>query len=110
MVFAFQVLDILYRAANLQPPSVFSILFTVVLLSNLRATFLALQWKPLEDGEDRPSRFSETLVDKFVDQMPARLWPKLQIPFVILGVSLLILTLLGLGMLLVQRLGLAAQS
>jgi hypothetical protein len=110
MVFAFQVLDILYRAANLQPPSVFSILFTVVLLSNLRATFLALQWKPLEDGEDRPSRFSETLVDKFVDQMPARLWPKLQIPFVILGVSLLILTLLGLGMLLVQRLRLAAQS
>jgi hypothetical protein len=110
MVLAYQVLDILWRVAKLQPPSVFSILFAVILFSNLRATFLASQWRPLGEGEDRPSRFSETLADKFVDQMPAKLWPKLQIPFVILGVSLLLLTLAGLGVLLVQRLGLAAHS
>ncbi len=88
-----------------QFPNVFRIIFTFVLISNVRAAFLASQWKPMADGEDRPTRMSETLADRFIDQMPARLWPVLQIPFIVLGISLLLFTLLFLAFGVVYRLG-----
>jgi hypothetical protein len=87
-------------------PNVFSILFGVVLLSNLRATFLAAEWKPAEEGEDRPTRFNDSLADKYIDQWPRLLWPRLQIPFLILGVSMLLLSLFGIAFTLANRFGL----
>jgi GDP-D-mannose dehydratase len=43
-----------------------------VLLSNVRATFLAARWMPVTEDEDRPARFNETFRDKPVDQLPPR--------------------------------------
>jgi hypothetical protein len=105
MVFALYVLGAIVQIAGGQVPNIFRIIFTFVLLSNLRAAFLASQWKPLAEGEDRPTRFSETLADKFIDQMPAKLWPILQIPFLILGIALLLFSLLFLGLAIASRLG-----
>jgi len=106
LVFAVYVLGALVQIASGQVPNIFRILFTFVLLSNLRAAFLASQWKPIAEGEDRPTRFSETLADKFIDQMPARMWPIMQIPFIVLAITLLLFSLLFLGFAIASRLGL----
>jgi len=95
LVFASFLLGELVQVATGRLPGVIGIIITCVLLSNVRGTFLASQWKPLEEGEDRPTRFNETLADKYIDQMPAKLWPVLQIPFIILAITLFLFTLLG---------------
>ena len=106
MVFAVYILGTLVQAVSFEMRSVLRIIFAAVLLSNLRATFLASQWKPVAEGEDRPMRFSETWSDKFVDQMPAKLWPALQIPFIILGICMILFTLAAITFFAVQRFGL----
>jgi len=90
----------------LTPTGLFQLALSLVLLSNVRAAFLASEWKPIEGDTDFPTRFSETLADKYVDQMPAKLWPKLQIPFLILAIVVLLFSLLGVAFIAVQRLGL----
>lgn len=72
-----------------RPPGVLSFIIGAVLLSNVRATFIASRWKPAAEGEDRPMRFNETLRDKLVDQLPPKVWPILRIPFYV--ASLLVL-------------------
>jgi MFS family permease len=74
-------------------PGVLSIIIGAVLLSNVRATFLASRWAPAKEDEDRPTRFNETLRDKLVDQVPPRAWPWMRIPFFIIASFLLIFTL-----------------
>jgi hypothetical protein len=78
-----------------------------VLLSNLRATFLASEWKPPAEDEDRPTRFNDSFRDKLADQLPAKAWPVLQIPFFGLASIHLLLILLGLGVLMMRRFGFA---
>lgn len=72
-------------------PGVLTIILGAVLLSNVRATFIASRCKPLAEGEDCPTRFNKTFRDKLVDQLPLRLWPLLRIPFFIVSTLLLIL-------------------
>jgi hypothetical protein len=74
-------------------PGILSIIIGAVLLSNLRATYLAAHWKQPADDEDRPMRFNETFRDKLVDQLPPRAWPILRIPFYIAAGLLLVFTL-----------------
>ena len=62
-------------------------------LSNVRAAFLASEWRPAGEGEDKPTRFNDTLGDKLADQLPAKAWPVLQIPFFGLAAVLLLLSL-----------------
>jgi hypothetical protein len=107
LVFAVYSVDILVRIASVQMPSIFSIVFAIVLLSNLRAAFLASEWRPLGPDEDRPTRFSETLADKYVDQLPRRLWPKLHVAFLVFGIAFLLLSLTGLATTVVHRFMLA---
>jgi hypothetical protein len=90
MIFTLYVVD---QLASGRPPSVIPIIIGGVLLSNLRATFLASRWKPAAEGEDRPTRFNETFRDKVVDQLPPKLWPILRIPFFIASSLLLIFLL-----------------
>jgi hypothetical protein len=53
-------------------PGILSVIVAAVLLSNVRATFLASRWKSVAEDEDRPMRFNETLRDKMVDQIPPK--------------------------------------
>jgi hypothetical protein len=76
-----------------------------LLLTNLRATFIASEWKPASEEEDMPTRFNESLRDKLVDAWPPKLWPRLQIPFYVLSVLWLIMSLLGLFALIMVRMG-----
>jgi hypothetical protein len=106
LVLIVYALDILVQLAGHQMPNIIRILFAVVLFSNARAAFLASEWKPAAEGEDRPSRFNETLADKLVDQMPAKLWPFLEMPFLIFGIVMVLLNLLLLAVVLASRFGL----
>ncbi len=109
VIFACYLLETLlavFSGLMLSPAGALRIVFLGLLLSNLRATFIASEWKPAAEGEDRPLRFNETLRDKLVDAWPPRLWPPLQIPFYVLGALWLLLSLLGLAGVLLMRLGL----
>jgi hypothetical protein len=75
---------------------------TAILLANLRGAVLVARWskQPQSDAEDvGPMRFSETLVDKFRDQLPSKLWPSLRYVFYVFAVGFLTLELLGVSML-----------
>jgi hypothetical protein len=90
MIFTIYVIN---QVGSGTPPGILSIIIAAVLLSNVRATFIASRWKPLAEGEDRPMRFSETFRDKLVDQFPPKVWPILRIPFFI-AASLILVFLL----------------
>jgi hypothetical protein len=105
MVFALYFCDILYAMAVGRLPGMLSIAAAAILLSNIRAAFLASEWKPAREDEDRPTRFNETFWDKLVDQWPAKAWPVLQTPFFALAALVLLLSLAGVVTALWQRLG-----
>jgi hypothetical protein len=106
-VFSIFFLNLLGDLAQGHLPGALSIIGAAVLLSNLRATFLASEWRPAAEGEDRPTRFNESFRDKLADQLPTKAWPLLQIPYFGLASILMLLTLLGLGVLLMRRFGFA---
>jgi len=83
----------IYVIGQLRAPSILSFIIGAVLLSNVRATFMASRWKPFAEGEDRPMRFIETFRDKLVDQVPPKAWPILKIPFYIAASLILFFSL-----------------
>ena len=97
MVFGILFTGLLYTVAMGQLPGIIDIAITGILLSNVRAAFLASEWRPAREGEDRPTRFNETLTDKLVDQLPAKLWPRIQFFFFGVGGVLLALELFAAG-------------
>jgi hypothetical protein len=76
---------------------VMRVIFIALLLSNMRATWIASTWRPESEEAAPPPRLSETLADKFADQLPTWLWPKLRIPFYIFSAGFLLLVLIGLS-------------
>lgn len=82
------------------------IVFLALLLSNVRATFLASERRPPAEGEDRPERYDTTIVDKMVDAWPPKLWPFAQIPFYALGALWILFSLFAIAGLMLMRLGL----
>lgn len=105
MVFAIFFLTVLTAMAQGHLPGVLDLIAGGILLSNTRAAFLASEWRPAAEDEDRPTRFNESLADKLADQLPAKAWPRLQIPFFALASLLLLIGLAGLVFLLLQRFG-----
>ncbi len=105
LVFSIFFVGLLYTMASGRFPGILMILAAGILLSNVRAAFLASEWKPAAEGEDQPTRFDESLSDRLVDQLPAKAWPVLQIPFFGLASIFLLLSLFGLGSLLLKRYG-----
>jgi hypothetical protein len=55
------------------------ILLMALLLSNVRATWIAATRVPGSEEADLPPRLNETFADKFADRLPQRLWPKIRI-------------------------------
>jgi hypothetical protein len=76
--------------------SIVRILLTALLLSNLRATWIASEWKPESSEAILPPRFSETWTDKFADIFPMWLWPKVRVVYYAFSACLLVLSAIGL--------------
>ena len=93
LVFAIYLSGIVDAFSKGHPPGVLAIIGVGILLSNVRAAFLASEWRPATEGEDRPTRFNESFSDKLVDQLPAKVWPVLKVPFFILASLYLMLIL-----------------
>jgi hypothetical protein len=105
LLFSVVFLNLLHSLALGQIPSVVAVAIAAVLLSNTRAAFLASQWRPASEDEDRPTRFNEDLRDLIVDQLPPKTWPVVQVPFYALASLLLLLSLFGIGAILWRRMG-----
>ncbi len=84
-------------------PSVVRVLFAALLLSNLRAIWIASRWKPESDEAILPPRLSETWSDKFVDRLPMWLWPKVRILYYVFSAGFLVLVAIGLAMMRLHR-------
>lgn len=74
---------------------IIKILISALLLANLRATWIAARWEPQTDEATSVPRFGETWSDKFADQLPMWLWPKLRIPYYIFSGVFLALQAIG---------------
>jgi hypothetical protein len=84
-------------------PSVPRILFSALLLSNIRATWLSKQWNQGSAEAELPPRLAETIGDKLADQFPRWFWPKIRIVYYIYSVLFLLLLALGFAVTLAQR-------
>jgi hypothetical protein len=100
IVFAFYALDTFASLSALvgSPGGiVLRVVITALLLSNLRATWIAANWQAGSEEAALPPRFGDTWKDKMADQWPAWLWPKVKVVYYIYAVGLLLLTMLGLA-------------
>jgi hypothetical protein len=109
LVFSIYFAGLLFTLASRQLPGILTIVAAGILLSNVRAAFLASEWRPAAEDEDRPTRFKETWGDKLADQLPAKAWPVLQIPFFGLAALLLLLSLAAVVFALLHRYGVYPQ-
>ena len=91
VVFALFVLDLV-----VSPFSVVKILMTVILLSNVRATWIVNRWIPDSEDASLPPRFNDSWSDKFADTFPRWLWPKIRYPYYVFSAGLFVFVIIGL--------------
>lgn len=84
-------------------PSVVRVIITGLLLSNLRATWIASGWKPESQEATLPPRFGETWGDKFADKLPMWLWPKVRVLYYIFSAFFFLLVVVGLTIKILRR-------
>jgi hypothetical protein len=97
--YAAVVVFLLFLAdAILSHMNVARVLFAALLLSNLRATWISAEWKPGSEEAALPPRLSDTWSDKFADQLPEWLWPKVRIIYYVFSAGVLMISAVGLVM------------
>jgi hypothetical protein len=75
---------------------VIRVIIVALLLSNLRATWIASGWKSDSEEAALPPRFGETFADKFADRWPAFIWPKVKVVYYIFSFVFLVVGVAGL--------------
>ncbi len=101
--YAATVVFVMYLADTLiGGVGVLRVLLMALLLSNLRATWIASSWKPESEEAVLPPRLADTWGDKLADQLPMWLWPKVRILYYVFSAGFLLLVAVGLFM---MRLG-----
>ena len=83
--------------------AVVRVIITALLLSNLRATWIAAGWKPDSEEAALPPRLGETLFDKLADKWPAFIWPKVKAVYYVYSFGFLALTVAGLILMFLRR-------
>ena len=107
IVFVFYALDTLISVLLLFLATPWGMLvvrlfITALLLSNVRATWMAATWKPDSEEAVLPPRLGEFWTDKIADQIPAKIWPKLRIPYYIFAPWVLLLSFAGVAVVLAR--------
>lgn len=107
IMLVYYVVDFLASAIFLLTSSpgigVIRIIVIALLMSNLRATWIAAGWKPDSEEAALPPRTSETFFDKFVDKWPAFIWPKIKWLYYVFSFGCLALMVAGLIVMLLRR-------
>lgn len=93
----------LYAADTILSPGIVSVIFAGLLLSNVRATWIASLWKPESSEAAMPVRLNETWADKFADRLPTWLWPKIRIPYYTYSTIYFLLSFASVAVLLARR-------
>jgi hypothetical protein len=95
IVFIVYTVDVIVTLSTSAPTAgmVLRLAFTLVLLSNLRATWIGARWVPGMDEATLPPRRNQTFGDKFVDQWPQWIWPKIRIPYYVFSFFISLLTI-----------------
>lgn len=100
IVLIYYVVDFLASAlflfVNSPGIGILRIIITALLLSNLRATWIAGSWKLDSEEAALPPRMGETFADKFSDKWPAFIWPKVKAVYYVFSFGFLVLTVAGL--------------
>jgi len=76
-------------------PGILSIAAGVMLLANIRGTYIAAKWARTGDPEAFPERGHQTVSERFADQMPPYVWPKARIPFYAVAGVYMMMTIVG---------------
>lgn len=76
-------------------PGGIRLFLAALLLSNFRATWIAARWMPDSEEAAPQPRWSETWTDKFADQFPMWLWPKVRIIYYVLSAFYFALLVFG---------------
>jgi hypothetical protein len=95
--------SIVFLFVNSPGIGVIRIIIVALLLSNLRATWIAGSWKPDSEEAALPPRMGETFSDKFSDLWPAFIWPKVKVVYYVFSFAFLALTVAGLIIFYVRR-------
>ena len=95
--YAALIVFIMYLLDTLLMPGVLRMILLALLLSNLRATWIAASWRPESEEAALPPRLNETFSDKLADQVPLWLWPKVRIVYYIYSGGFLLLVVVGLA-------------
>ena len=94
--YAAAVVVLMYAADTLfSGLGVVRVMIGAVLLSNLRATWIASRWKPESEEAILPPRLGETWGDKLADRLPMWLWPKVRIPYYVFSACFLVIVAVG---------------
>ena len=102
--FAAVAVFVMYAADLLLSPfSIVRVLLSALLLSNLRATWIAALWRPESEEAALPPRLAATWGDKFADRFPMWLWPKIRIFYYVYAVCYLVLVDIGLAVMFARR-------
>ncbi len=75
---------------------VLRVIIMALLLSNLRATWIAARWQTGSDEAALPVRLDDTWMDKLANKWPSWVWPKIRVVYYIFSIGLLVLFGLGL--------------
>jgi hypothetical protein len=75
--------SVVFMFLNSPGIGVVRVIIIALLFSNLRATWIAGNWKPDSEEAALPPRMGETFFDKLVDKWPAFIWPKVKIVYYI---------------------------
>jgi hypothetical protein len=98
VMLAYYIVDFLASAAlllNSPGVGVVRIIVMALLVSNLRATWIADHWKPDSEEAALPPRMNETFFDKFADKWPAFIWPKIKWLYYVFSFGYLALAVAG---------------
>jgi hypothetical protein len=88
--------SLFFVALNSPGIGVVKVIVIALLLSNLRATWIAGSWKPDSEEAALPPRLGDTFFDKLADKWPAFLWPKVRVLYYVFSVGCLALMVAGL--------------
>jgi len=94
--------SIVFVFVNTPGIGVVKIIVMALLLSNLRATWIASGWKSDSEEAALPTRMGDTFADKFSDKWPAFIWPKVKILYYIFSFVLLVLIVADLVVMLLR--------
>lgn len=99
--YAAAVVVLMYAADTLLSGlGVVRVMIGAVLLSNLRATWIASRWKPESEEAILPPRLGGTWGGKLADRLPMWLWPKVRIAYYVFSACFLAIVAAGLVMIL----------